>query len=128
MTKVQDAQSVILEAIKETANEKGAASVMAMKKYVAKRCPNWPMMTFKRAVAKALSKQVIVRVKGKGFSGSVKAAPQNKNKGKSTGNAFSKMPMTVSKTTARGKEMMKKSAGKPEVRDIARLVNLCWVQ
>lgn len=74
----QNAMDVIQEAIKETGNAKGVASALAIKRYVKKKCPSWPKMTFKKSLLKSIEKGRVIQVTGKGISGSFKNAPPGK--------------------------------------------------
>ena len=50
---------VIIDAVESNANEKGLAAQILIKKHIAKVQPNWPRMTWKNALKKALAKGCI---------------------------------------------------------------------
>lgn len=72
------ATDLVLNAIKETANPKGVASVAVIRAYCKDQRPNWEKSHFKKAMTKAMDKGLIEQVKGQGMSGSFKLTPKNR--------------------------------------------------
>jgi len=61
-----DMVSIVVRALETLIEEEGRETISALllKKEVKEMCPNWPKMTFKRAIAKAVEKDRIRPIKG----------------------------------------------------------------
>jgi len=74
------ALAVIEEAIVVCANNKGHASAAALRSYVKKEYPQWPKMTYKAAMKRAIAQHRIVLVRGTGLAGTFKKGKNFKKK------------------------------------------------
>ena len=74
------ALAVIEEAIVVCANNKGHASAAALRSYVKKEYPQWPKMTYKTAMKRAIAQHRIVLVRGTGLAGTFKKGKNFKKK------------------------------------------------
>lgn len=59
----QSSIDVIINAVEANANEKGFASLIVIKKHIAEEKPDWPRVTWKSALKKALAKGCIKQVR-----------------------------------------------------------------
>ena len=64
--------SLIVEAVRETRNGKGVATTVAIRSFVKARRPDWPKVTFKTAMKRAVDKGALVIHSGKGLVGTYK--------------------------------------------------------
>ena len=61
--KILDSVDVIVSAVEMLADNKGMTSYINLQKFIAKEHDNWPKMTFKGALKRALAKERITKVK-----------------------------------------------------------------
>jgi len=62
----------VVAAIRETADKRGISSAQSIRKYLTSKLPDTPKYLFKKALKKALEKNLIKQTAGKGLSGSFK--------------------------------------------------------
>ena len=72
--------AVIEEALLVCANEKGQASSVAIRNYVKKKYPQWPKMTYKQAMKRAIAQDRIKLVRGHNLNGTFKQGKNFKKK------------------------------------------------
>jgi len=81
-TKVEDE---VLSAIEATADSRGIATAVAIRKYFATNKPSIRNFLIKKALKKAIETKAVKQVKGSGFSGSFKVLPVTNKKAKKSG-------------------------------------------
>ena len=74
--------AVIEEALVEceTKDNKGKVSSAAIRKFVKKKYPQWPKVTFKAAMKRAIAQDRILLVRGSGLAGTYKKGKNFKKK------------------------------------------------